>query len=80
MLKILGPLAFAASLMAAQSVAAQDPDPGIDVANKVVKIGAFTSVTGPVAFYHQITDGMDAYFKALNDSGGIDGWKIEYVR
>lgn len=79
MLKTFGACAVAASLLAVQPALAQDADPGIDVANRTVKIGAFTSVTGPVAFYHQITDGLNAYFKSVNDAGGIDGWEIEYI-
>lgn len=54
-------------------------DVGIDEENKVVTIGAFTPVTGPVPFYAILTHAADAYYRNLNESGGIDGWTIEYV-
>ena len=73
--KWLGTLAVALSIGV---VHAAESD-GIDVAAKTIKIGAYTPVTGPVSAYHQITDGLTAYFAQLNDSGGIRGWKIDYI-
>jgi branched-chain amino acid transport system substrate-binding protein len=69
---------WAGAALAAESSPGES-SPGIDLATKTVKIGAFTPVSGPVAFYGQITRGLEAYFKSLNESGGIDGWKIDYV-
>lgn len=65
-------LAFCSALVAAEA-------DGIDAATKTIKIGAYTPVTGPVSAYHQITDGLVAYFAHLNESGGIKGWKINYT-
>jgi ABC-type branched-subunit amino acid transport system substrate-binding protein len=70
----IGLLAFASG-----AANAADVSPGIDVATKTVKIGAFSPTSGPVAFYGQITRGLEAYFKSLNDAGGIQGWKIDYT-
>lgn len=63
--------------MAAGPVAAADV--GIDKENKVVTIGAFTPVTGPVPFYAILTHAAEAYYRNLNENGGIDGWTINYV-
>lgn len=52
---------------------------GIDTERKVVTVGAFTPVTGPVPFYSVLTHAADAYFKHLNETGGIKGWKVNYI-
>ncbi|WP_417718961.1 ABC transporter substrate-binding protein [Salipiger sp.] len=54
-------------------------DIGIDAENKVVTIGAFTPVTGPVPFYAILTHAAEAYYRNLNETGGIDGWTVNYV-
>jgi branched-chain amino acid transport system substrate-binding protein len=72
-------LAISLLALASGSADAADVSPGIDVATKTVKIGAFSPTSGPVAFYGQITRGLEAYFKSLNDAGGIQGWKIDYT-
>lgn len=59
--------------------AAHAATPGIDAANKVVRVGAFAPLTGPVPFYAVINHAADAYFKDLNERGGIHGWKVEYI-
>ena len=67
-------LAGGIPLARAQSVAV-----GIDAANKVVTIGGFTPITGPVPFYATLTHAADAYFRSVNDKGGIGGWTIKYI-
>lgn len=52
---------------------------GIDMAAKTVTIGGFTPITGPVPFYAILTHAADAYFKHTNETGGIKGWKVNYV-
>jgi branched-chain amino acid transport system substrate-binding protein len=52
---------------------------GVDQAAKTVTIGGFTPITGPVPFYAILTHAADAYFKSVNDQGGVNGWKINYV-
>ncbi|WP_234881926.1 ABC transporter substrate-binding protein [Agrobacterium larrymoorei] len=52
---------------------------GIDTEAKVVTVGAFTPVTGPVPFYSVLTHAADAYFKHLNENGGVRGWKVNYI-
>ncbi len=71
--------AGAALTVGSSAVFAQEAVPGIDPATKTITIGAFTPVTGPVPFYALISHGADAYFKHLNDNGGIQGWKFNYI-
>ena len=68
-----------ASMMVAPSVHAQSAPSGIDTAQKTVTVGAFTPVTGPVPFYSILTHAAEAFFKNLNETGGIRGWKVNYV-
>lgn len=53
--------------------------PGIDPEKKIVRVGAFAPITGPVPFYAVINHAADAFFKDLNERGGIQGWKVEYI-
>src|SRR5258708_5106695 len=51
--------------------------PGIDVANKTINLGVLTPLSGPVAVIGKpLTNGQVAYFNAINDSGGVRGWKV----
>jgi branched-chain amino acid transport system substrate-binding protein len=52
---------------------------GIDETNKVITVGAFTPVTGPVPFYSILTHAAEAFFKHVNETGGVKGWKINYI-
>ncbi|WP_075220476.1 ABC transporter substrate-binding protein [Acuticoccus yangtzensis] len=75
------PLRLSAAMIAlitgTNLAAAQDP--GIDTANKTVTVGAFTPITGPVPFYAILTHAADAFYRNLNENGGIDGWTVNYV-
>jgi len=45
-----------------------------------IKIGAHYPLTGPAApGYSEIPTGVQAYFDYVNDNGGVNGRKIEYV-
>ena len=75
------PLRLSAAMIAlitGTSIAAAQ-DPGIDTANKTVTVGAFTPITGPVPFYAILTHAADAFYRNLNENGGIDGWTVNYV-
>ncbi|MGH2943644.1 MAG: ABC transporter substrate-binding protein [Solirubrobacteraceae bacterium] len=51
--------------------------PGVDVAAKTIRIGDINALSGPAsALGKPVAAGHRAYFKALNASGGIDGWKV----
>jgi len=48
------------------------------VSENEIKIGSDTSLTGPYAVYGLVSKAADAYFKMINDSGGVFGRKINY--
>ena len=51
--------------------------PGVDVAAKTIRIGDINALTGPAsALGKPVAAGHRAFFKSLNASGGIDGWKV----
>ncbi len=49
------------------------------VTDTEVKIGSFGPLTGPAALWGNIMKGMDAYFKMINEEGGINGRQINFV-
>ncbi len=55
-------------------------DFGVDVENKVIRVGLNTDLTGLFApLTTKITDGHEAYWEWVNDNGGIQDWTIEPV-
>jgi ABC-type branched-subunit amino acid transport system substrate-binding protein len=51
--------------------------PGVDVAAKTIRVGDINALTGPAsALGKPVAAGHRAFFKSLNASGGIDGWKV----
>jgi len=53
-------------------------EPGVSATT--IKIGSSMMLTGPAAFWGQGSDkGARAYFKHVNDQGGINGRKIEFI-
>ncbi|MFK3780146.1 ABC transporter substrate-binding protein [Agrobacterium sp. NPDC089420] len=77
--RLVGLTAGAVTMTLVVSAGALAQEKGIDTEKKVVTVGAFTPVTGPVPFYSVLTHAADAYFKHLNESGGIKGWKVNYI-
>jgi ABC-type branched-subunit amino acid transport system substrate-binding protein len=54
--------------------------PGEDASTKTISLGVLTPLSGQVAVIGKpLTRGQEVYFKALNDSGGINGWKVNLV-
>jgi ABC-type branched-subunit amino acid transport system substrate-binding protein len=54
--------------------------PGVDAAAKTISLGAITPLSGAASVIGKpLTRGQEVYFKALNDSGGVNGWKINLV-
>ena len=50
------------------------------VTDKSVKIGLMGDLTGPIAdAWIPLADGAKAFFKMVNDEGGIHGRKIDYI-
>src|SRR5260370_4333238 len=67
--------AVAAMLISASGAFAADPG----VTKTEIKIGNIMPYSGPVSAYGTIGRGLDAYFKKLNDEGGINGRKINFL-
>lgn len=52
--------------------------PGVDLKTKTITLGALTPVSTIAKLIGDpLTSGNKVFFDQLNDSGGIDGWKIE---
>lgn len=47
--------------------------------SKTIVVGTYAPQTGPNSAVFPITQATDAYFKSVNDSGGINGYKFKYV-
>ncbi|MFO1274206.1 MAG: ABC transporter substrate-binding protein [Rubrivivax sp.] len=73
---VAGTAAAAASLALPRLAVAQ-ATPGVTATE--LKIGTTTSLSGPVSALGTINKSQAAYFKMLNDSGGIAGRKINYI-
>ena len=56
-------------------------DVGVDTSSKTINLGILTPLSGPVAapIGIPLTQGIEVYFKSLNDRGGIDGYKVKLV-
>ncbi|HVD14495.1 MAG TPA: ABC transporter substrate-binding protein [Actinomycetota bacterium] len=52
-------------------------DPGIT--DSSIKLGGSYPFSGPASAYGTIAKGANAYFKFINDQGGVNGRKIEFV-
>lgn len=54
--------------------------PGIDLASRTITIGNIEALSGPAAVLGKpIHAGMKTYWDAVNDRGGIDGWKVKLL-
>ncbi|MDE0160468.1 MAG: ABC transporter substrate-binding protein [Acidimicrobiaceae bacterium] len=72
--------AAAAQEALAEAEGAIAHDIGVDVENKVIRVGLNTDLTGIFApLTTKITDGHEAYWEWINENGGIQGWTIEPV-
>ncbi len=49
------------------------------VTDSTITIGAWGPMTGPAALWGTIIKGQDAYFKMINEEGGVNGRKINFV-
>jgi ABC-type branched-subunit amino acid transport system substrate-binding protein len=54
--------------------------PGVDAKTKTISLGVLSPLSGPVSVIGKpLTTGQETYFKSVNASGGIDGWKVKLV-
>lgn len=74
----LGAFALVALVLALAGVAGATPtaDPGVSSGR--ILIGGTVPLSGPETAYAVVAYGAEAYFKYVNDHGGIYGRKIEY--
>ena len=75
---VLAPLAVAAAAALPGAVFAQKKY-GPGVTDTEIKIGQTIAYSGPASAYGQLGRAETAYFKALNDKGGINGRKINFI-
>jgi len=73
----LASAAAAAAAIAVPGLSRAQANPGVTAT--ALKIGTTTSLSGPVSALGTINKSQAAYFKMLNDSGGIAGRKIDYI-
>ena len=67
----------AAVTLSAVGAWAQPYDPGAD--DKEIKIGHLNPYSGPASAYGAIGKAIAAYFQKVNDEGGINGRKINFI-
>jgi len=70
-------LIIAAALAAAPVLAQKKYDPG--ASDKEIKIGNLNPYSGPASAYGTIGKSIGAYFNKINDEGGVNGRKINYI-
>ncbi|MEW6641816.1 MAG: ABC transporter substrate-binding protein [Pseudomonadota bacterium] len=70
--------AFALALTSSASLAQKRYDPG--ASDTEIKIGQTMPFSGPASAYSTIAKVQAAYFKMINDQGGINGRKINLVQ
>ncbi|QDW40632.1 ABC transporter substrate-binding protein [Bradyrhizobium sp. KBS0727] len=68
---------LAAGLSKQIAFAAGSYDPG--ASDKEIRIGQFGPLSGPVSSFGVLANAMAAYFRMLNDQGGINGRKIAFI-
>jgi branched-chain amino acid transport system substrate-binding protein len=76
--KIILPMLMAASLIAAHPAAAQKLY-GPGVSDTEIKIGNTMPYSGPASAWGTIGRAEAAYFRMLNEQGGVNGRKITYI-
>ncbi len=79
MTKVCAVFAAAALLLTVTAVQAADKNYGPGVTDTEIKIGNSLPYSGPASAYGQIGRAEAAYFKSLNDKGGINGRKINFI-
>src|SRR5215467_128342 len=56
--------------------------PGVDETNKIITLGILSPYSGPVAdpIGKPLARGVEVYFDSINASGGIDGYKVRFLK
>ncbi|MGY3586748.1 branched-chain amino acid transport system substrate-binding protein [Bradyrhizobium sp. USDA 4341] len=66
-----------AACIGGKALAGASYDPG--ASDQEIRIGQFGPLSGPVSSFGVLANAMDAYFRMLNDAGGINGRKIKFI-
>jgi branched-chain amino acid transport system substrate-binding protein len=77
--KWLGSLAAAIGLALALGPAQAQKKYGPGASDKEIKVGNVNPYSGPASAYGSIGKGIDAYFRMVNDQGGINGRKVTFI-
>jgi branched-chain amino acid transport system substrate-binding protein len=75
--RLLLVLGLVASVAASTALAEKKYDPG--ASDNEIKIGNTNPYSGPASAYGTIARSEAAYFKMINDQGGINGRKINFI-
>ena len=70
-------VAAVAAAFAMPALAQKKYDPGAN--DKEIKIGNTNPYSGPASAYGQIGKAIAAYFKMVNDQGGINGRRVNFI-
>ena len=55
-------------------------DFGVDVDNKVIRVGLNADLSGPFAsLVAEIVAGQEVYWEVFNENGGYEGWTVEAI-
>ncbi len=68
-----------AAVIAASGAARADKKYDEGASDTEIKIGNTNPYSGPASAYAAIAKTIDAYFKSVNDSGGVNGRKIKFI-
>ncbi len=81
LLTLLLTLAGCANSNTSSSSGGIQAGPGVDLNTKTLTLGILSPYSGPVAapIGIPLADGVKAFFDHINDSGGIDGFKVKFV-
>src|SRR3982074_174024 len=74
---LAGSAAAGAMALAGTRASRAEDTPGVTATE--IKIGCTTSLSGPVSALGTIAKCSDAYFRMINDQGGIAGRKINFI-
>jgi branched-chain amino acid transport system substrate-binding protein len=78
--RLVGKLGLAALILAAATLpAAAQKKYDRGVTDTAIKIGNIMPYSGPASAYGIIGKTMSAYFRMVNDDGGVNGRKIEFI-
>lgn len=72
--------ALLASLAFGASAGAQTNGGTTGITNDAIKIGIFGPMTGPAAAFGKAELGMEAYYHDVNQHGGVNGRRIDFVQ